>query len=248
MLGILHPVKQGSITMKHKLLPTQENSVFERLQAADMNPADFEWVEGIFYTEPEKYTLRPGKIKNECPVLRLKKQPQYYFQFEFDYSSHDYTCSPGNDCFAEKGHPCVWIGQLISVENWAGRVKNEIEAPDLWADLNKYQIAISTDVTDDGLNEIISASDAEDISSKLEILGDEIQKVYSLTSEQDRIVRSKLKYLEDAAKRSRTQDWVCIAIATFQTIMMVLVLTPEQQLQMLGIIKTTLGNFMNLIK
>lgn len=226
---------------EHKLLTSQKNQVFEIIERADLNPADFDWSK-----------IKCHRCINDEEViclfskLVLKSHPQYFFLFEMYEDGHCYTCSPGNELFEEEECPDIWEEQLVAVELWVSNLKDEIDAPDLWSDLNKYQIAISPDVADDGLNEVISASEAEIISDKLEFLGDEIKKVYNLVSEQDRFVRTKLKYLAEAAKRSRTQDWAAIALTVFQTIMCGLTLTPEQQQQLLGIIKSTFS-FMNLI-
>lgn len=233
--------------MIHVLLTTQRNSVFEHLRAAGMNPADFEWADGIFFTKSKAILTKGNSIKNECPKLRHKKYPQFYFKFEAVDSEHCFTCSPGANHFEEDGWTDTWEYQLDAVSEWAIRLKKEIDAPDLWSDLNKYQIAISPDVTDDGLNEIISASEAEVIANKLEFLCGEINKVYNLTSGQDSFVRKNFMYLADLAKRSRSKDWALAAISIFQFIGWGLTLTPEQRQQLLDSIKTTFDGFMNLI-
>ena len=246
MLGILPPVSGENITMIHKLLKTQFNDVLKTLKNAGLNPGDFEWIERVV-SKSESFLARGDSRSDKYPKLRLKRHAQYYFQFEVLGREHSCTYAPGADFFKEQECSGDWNGQLQAVYDWAVRLREEIEAPDLWMDWKKYQITVSPDVPDNVLNEVISASEAEDISKKLEMLGDQIQEVYNLTSEQDRFVRGKLNFLEDAAKRSRTVEWMFMALSVFQIIAMGLTLTPEQIQQLTGIIKTIFGNFINLI-
>lgn len=232
--------------MEHLLLPTQRNDVFETIREAGLNPGDFKWIMGVYYTQSREITTRGKRITNNCPKLQFRDS-YYFFQFELPDSQHYYTCCPGSDSFGEKGNPGRWPDQLQAVRAWAIRLKEEIEAPDSWTEMAKYQVVVSPDIPENALNEVLSVSDAEDIAGKLQIVGDEIQKLYNLTSEQDHFVRGKLNLLEDAAKRVRSKEWVCIALSIFQIIAMGLTLTPEQVQQLTDLLKTVFGSFINLI-
>ena len=97
-------LRKGDRTMRHELLKTQSNDVFNTLIECDLNPSDFEWVEGVFYTESTELLTKGNYINNTCPKLILRNNPNYYFQFELYTGSHHYTCCPGAETVEGEGH------------------------------------------------------------------------------------------------------------------------------------------------
>jgi hypothetical protein len=133
------------------------------------------------------------------------------------------------------------------VREWLGYLKREIEAPDLWAEMGKYKTSVSLALPAQLLNEPISASEAEEIAEKIEILAEKIEQQFQLTSEQDKFVRNRLNYLAEAAKRQRSSDWVHTSIGVFVTIAMSLALAPERAKELWLLFKVILGGFIHLI-
>jgi len=230
--------------MRHKLLKTQYNDVFGTLKDAELNPADFEWGEGNYRSKEYR---RGISTLTTCPILKHKDKQDYYFQFELIGNEHSYTCCPGTETIQEHDLVGSWQKQVSAVSRWSRRLKKEIESPNLWLEMGKYQLAISSDITNNIKDEAISWKDAEEIAEKLNLLGDEIDKIYSLTSEQDDFVRDKLNYLANAAKKFTYKDWVFLSLGVFQIVAWRLTLTPEQMKQLGNLIKTFLDGFIHLL-
>lgn len=244
--------------MGHELLRTQSNAVFESLCNINLNPADFEWQKSFF-----SQSLMTGfggmgggmgagafgvqQDRQTYPRLVFKKSKQFYFHFGFAPNSHTYNCCPGTNFFEEGGTTGPWEKQLEAVRNWAQQLKKEVELPNLWADLDKYQIAVLPAIHESNANTTISWSEAEDIAVKLKYLGDEINKLYSLNAEQNAFVRSKLTYLENAAKRLGWKDWIYLSLSVFQLIAMGLTLTPEQCNQLGDLVKAAFNKIIHLL-
>lgn len=211
---------------KHMLLKSQKNQVFKILQEEGLEPANFSWVE----------TTSVWGADIIISSLNYRGG-HFYFKFDFFFSKRvdDFIpktphCefSPGGELPMSHEYPDNWQLQKDCVHKWAGYLKREIEAPDLWAEMEKYKTSVSLALPEQLLNEPIPASEAEKISEQLSSLADKIEKQFELTNEQNQFVRSKLNYLADAAKRQRSMDWANTLIGVSVTIAMGLALAPDK--------------------
>lgn len=200
----------------YTLLKTQKNEVFMILRERGFEPANFSWVAHYLQV-------------SDTLVSRLNYlDGKYYFQFEM-YGEEGYCVfSPGQEMAVHSEPAPFWMGQKNSVKFWSDYLKREIDAPDLWGEMEKYKTSVSLALPEQLLNEPIPANEAEKISEQLSSLADKIEKKFELTNEQNQFVRSKLNYLAEAAKRQRSMDWAHTLIGVSVTIAMGLALAPDQ--------------------
>jgi len=224
------------------LLKTQKNEVFDILLNESLEPADFTWSQ-------ERGELLPNLL-----VSRLNyRSGHFYFKFDFALSSHGrnfvYYCifTPGGKTILHKDYPDDWTQQKEHIRSWAKRLKQEIEAPDLWQEIEKYRPTFSLVPPSKLLNEPIPAYEAEDIGESLRGLAGKIESQFKLSSEQTEFVRSKLNYLADAAKRQGRLDWVHTCIGVLITVAMGLALAPEEAGRLWQLVRNLLGKFIHLI-
>ncbi|MCJ7458379.1 MAG: hypothetical protein MUP17_05250 [candidate division Zixibacteria bacterium] len=225
---------------KHLLLKTQKNEIYKILLDTGLEPANFSWSEEAGISHPA------------LTVSRLKfRDGHFYFQFDFtDYLGtlrHYSRFSPGREKAVDDNYTDSWGAQRAYALEWARHLKREIEAPDLWQEIEKYQATFSLVPPTKLLNEPIPAYEADQIGEALRLLTGEIKKQFKLTTQQNEFVRSKLDYLADAAKRQPRLDWVHTCIGVLMTIAVGLAMAPQEASRLWQLFKNLLGKFIHLI-
>jgi hypothetical protein len=216
----------------HQLLKTQKNEVFQILQKAGLEPANFSW--DISSPTVQGWTF---------PQLNYL-EGRYYFVFALSFC----ILSPGIVELAVEHHNATsWNDRLRFFARWVQSLKKELEVPDLWAEMEKYKLSFSVTLPKRQVNEPISASEAEKISDKLSLLTNTIEQQFDLDAEHKKFVRSKLNYLAEAAKRQSSLDWVHTLIGVSVTIVLSLNLTPDKASDLWRLIKSVLSPFIHLI-
>jgi len=227
------------MVQKQVLLKTQKNEIFQILLDADLEPANFSWTE------------EPSITCHDLIVSKLKyRDGHFYFQFDFSRNKLNRYCefSPGEERAVEgEGIENSWLLQKNKVQEWAHLLKKEIDTPDLWQEIQKYQATFSLAPPAQLLNEPIPAYEAEKISNALQSLASQIEQQFELTNQQSKFVNSKLDYLAEAAKRQGHLDWIHTCIGVLITIAMALGMAPAQANRFWQLAKELLGQFIHLI-
>ncbi|HUU20400.1 MAG TPA: hypothetical protein VMW72_24845 [Sedimentisphaerales bacterium] len=222
----------------HKLLKTQKNQVLKIIYRAGLESANFFWT---------TQQIPDTSIRKIIQVPRLNYiDGENYFRFE----KYSCTFSPGvkKAVQHEAGSTSESFGgQLYYVDKWARCLKREIEAPDLWAEMEKYKTSVSLALPEQILNEPIPVYEVDEIANKLKQLADKIKEQFELTDEQNQFVHNKLNYLADAAKRQRSIDWVHTSIGVIVTMSMGLALAPDQAKRLWELMRSIVGGFIHLI-
>jgi len=226
---------------EYKLLKTQKNEVFKILREAGLEPANFSWAE----YEKTVY-LTGSRSKKTVPRLNYL-DGDYYFQFEMFDDKYHCEFSPSHEQKVQYGTLLSWATQKVIVETWAEFLKKEIEAPDLWQEIEKYRAALPLVADEQLVNEPIPAYEVEEIAEKMQLLADKIEEQFELDEEQNQFVRTKLNYLTDAAKRQPRRDWENILISVFIGIAFQLALDPTKAQQFWQLVKGIIGPFIHLI-
>jgi hypothetical protein len=124
-------------------------------------------------------------------------------------------------------YPKDWHEQEGVFRNWAACLKREIEIPDPWGRLAKYQAVLGVEPPDNVVNEPISAYEADNIRQVLTRLGERIGQELKRDGAAVALVRGKLAYPAEAARRRRSRDWVYLALGVCATIAMSLSLSAD---------------------
>jgi hypothetical protein len=218
---------------KFTLLRSQRNRVFELLQEAGLEPAEFSWAK--------------EEIAGGIVVSRLNyRDGAHYFQF----SSHELNAwcvaCPGRYRSLDYEYPKDWNEQQGVFRSWAACLKREIEVPDPWGALAKYQAVLGMEPPDNVVNEPISACEADEIRRVLVRLGERIGQELKLDGEAVALVRGKFAYLAEAARRQKSRDWVYMALGVCATLAMSLSLSADGAAALWDLVQNEVGRVAHL--
>lgn len=192
------------------LLKTQANDVLNAVTKNGLDPADFAWEVAATLT------------------LRYTPSGDYFFTFHLvDYGQHQAEYCPGEDTAYADFRGGDWEGQLSLVESWLTNLRREIEAPDLWSLLSE-QTALVDAASADSPNTPFSTVEIQKIADGLRELQAYIENTQHLDEQKHEFLESRLNYLLDATPRQGRQDWLHTAIGVLFTIVIGLVMAPEQ--------------------
>ncbi len=218
---------------KFTLLRSQRSRVFELLQEGQLEPAEFSWAK--------------EEIAGSILVSRLNhREGTYYFQF----SSHEMNAwciaCPGRYRSMDYEYPKDWQEQEGIFRNWMRFLKREIEFPDYWGEMARYQAVLGVELPDSVVNEPLPAYEADRIKRALIRLGEQIGQELKLDGETVSLVRGKFAYLAEAARRQRSRDWVYTALGVCATTAMSLSLSPQGAAVLWGLVRTEIGRVVRL--
>jgi len=218
---------------KYTLLRSQRNRVYEMLREEGLEASEFSWTKET--------------IAGTLTVSQLNfRDGTYYFQF----SSHEVNawCAvcPGQFRSLDYEYPKTWEEQEGIFKKWVHWLKREVAAPDLWGELANYTLALGIRVADEGPNEPISAGEADRIAETMNRLAAAVGQEFKLEQGERAVVRSKLDYLAEAARRQRSRDWVYTAIGVCASLAMAIYLPKEQTGALWQVFQRELGWFIQL--
>ena len=122
---------------------------------------------------------------------------------------------------------------------WLRVVKEESDAPDLWALAQQERAWLTS--TDVGANTPFTVEERRQITQHLSTIEKYAIKTYKLTGAHQAHVREQLRYLNDAAGRVGRFDWKNLAASTFLNIVLTLGLNPEKVQTLLALATQLLG-------
>lgn len=184
---------------KKLLLKTQTNEILKAIRERGLNPSEFQWTEC------------DSKHKPNLRVSSLVHRPTgYYFVFDFFRYGirHVGERSPGMDASVETERTEHWANQCEYAMEWLGLLKQELEAPDLWAAISQEtklaEVASSPDIT----NEPFTSKEQSYIITQLREVKEYLITTQNLIKEHEEVVKKRFDYLEGAVKRLGRQDWI----------------------------------------
>jgi len=215
------------------LLRSQRHRVFQMLREAGLEPADFSW---------SKQEIAGGIVVSKLSY----REGTYYFQFSWYELSSWCVLSPGRSRLLDYEHPMNWREQEASFLAWAQCLKREIETPDPWAEMAKYRIAIEAGPLETMANESISAFEAEQIAQRLPVLAETIGREFRLSDTQAAMLRGRLQYVSEAARRQKSRDWAYTTLGVCVTTAMAMSIPPRKANALWGLMKAEIGRFVPL--
>jgi hypothetical protein len=203
----------------------QKNSVLEAIQAAELSAADFKWIR----TTSDVTQSGPGRAPFQIDTL-LHGPTRYYFSFDIDHrrSSLWAVFNPGRNGARRREHAGAWGFVLGYVREWLARVKQEHEAPDLWAALRQEAELVAGAV--DGLveNTPFTEDEQRQIEAHLAEAKEYVRATQQLTPAQYESIDTRLDYLVDAAKRGMGRvDWRKILVGSFVSLVLQMVVPAD---------------------
>lgn len=219
---------------KYTLLRSQKKKVYEILQEAGLEPAEFSWSK--------------EEIAGSIIVSKLSyRDGTWYFQF-CSYELNAWSvASPGVYRSVDYEYPKNWEEQEGHFRNWAHCLKRERDTIDPWAELAKYKMVFALEGPEEMVNEPIAAVEAEQIGESLVRVCDRIVPELRLEGEQALLVRTRLGYLADAAGRQRSRDWAYTMLGICVSMAIALSLSEEMSVILWRLVESELGPFVRLV-
>jgi hypothetical protein len=117
-----------------RLLKSQKNEVFRRIQAVGLSPADFRWM-NLYEGAGERLTHLPSGFAFEfLGAVGADPNKAHWRPANGPYAVN---YSPHRDSRTVAGYWLEWDEVLSGVETWLEALKREYEAPDLWEQLHQ---------------------------------------------------------------------------------------------------------------
>jgi hypothetical protein len=223
------------IETRYTLLRSQKREVYEILVEAGLQPAEFLW--------------SSETIAGALAVSRLThRSGQHYFQFSSFEPSALCTACPGMYRTIDDHHPKDWGEQEGFLRAWAQCLKREVDTPDVWAEVAASRPALDSGCPGDLVNEPIPAVQADQIGLALARLSNALIRELSLADRRALLVRAKLVYLADAARRERSRDWMYMVAGIWASLVTALSLTEAQAARLQATAKAELGSLASLVR
>jgi hypothetical protein len=104
----------------------EKNSVLSAIQLFQFDPAEFEWVE-----------IKSEEWSQHFTVLKLVHRGTGYY---ITFGGLQIMYSPGDGRKVDgEIHEHVWDNKRRALNSWLQRLRDEVEAPDLWARSGNYR-------------------------------------------------------------------------------------------------------------
>jgi len=191
-----------------KLEKWKSNQVFEAVEAAGLNPTEFDW---------------DDSTDDIC--LRHRWSEAYFF---FIGAPGRYIARyAAGDERAVDVQKFSWEALMSSVGLWLSYIKRDVETPDLWAELQRETELLGDAWRDAVENAPFTPNERADVARQLQELRRYVQDAYSLSERQLSDLDSKIDFLVDAAARLGRKDWLVVFIGTMAGFVLVAVLPPD---------------------
>lgn len=201
----------------YTLMPSQKNEILGLIKGAGAPLIKFQ------------LSVVPSQVSENTIVSMLQYVgSDYYFIFDVRNGLPFSIFSPGPEKIVQHEYPGAWKGQRAYFGNWLGYLNREIEQPDLWAEIAKYQIPHTTETISDISDEPFSEPQITQITSALNQILVYVKSNVVLSEQQTNFVVAHFAYLENAVKRQGRRDWLYTCIGVLVTIATGLTLAPQQ--------------------
>jgi hypothetical protein len=116
-----------------------------------------------------------------------------------------------------------WAAVLTNTKAWA----KEVVLPDFWSELANFNGTFSSSQYVNMDNTPLTPTEQAEITAQLREITDYVEKTYSLSREQMKVLRERFKEAEAASKRIGRKDWLLLFSGTLLTLIISGILTPE---------------------
>jgi hypothetical protein len=201
------------------LTKTEKNAVFNWLEAAKFDPADFEWSE----TQHEEATHR-GSFSFKASTI-THRHSGYWFGFGGIYCSFVPGLRMRNEV---EEHLNDWSTKAASFHLWLHRLRQEVDAPDLWATIGQEKV-LSTAASSANLdNRPFAAAEQTLIAAKLDEIKAYLLQGQQFAAEEAETVEQEFTYLRESSERLGKKDWLNNLLGGLVGLAIGLALDPEK--------------------
>ena len=166
--------------------------------------------------------------------------------FEYEDETSRITHRPSQSSFLLEGSPLSYTVTRIVGDNpsfpigslgwaavtelvgyWAKDVKEDVDTPDLWAELQREREALTVGPYDDAENTPFTLAEQAEIAEQLRQIKNFAKVTYTLSEAQMASLDEKLDMIQAAAGRIGRKDWQILVIGVMSTLIIDRLLPPE---------------------
>ncbi len=106
--------------------------------------------------------------------------------------------------------PNYWQSLLARISTWLEEVKQDLDTPDLWAELQREGELLGAGSSVVTENTPFTADEQREIAERLKKLGEYVRVTHSLSMAQMQALQEKIDYLVTASNRFGRKDWLIL--------------------------------------
>jgi hypothetical protein len=184
------------------------NDIFKAIQAVGLDPNEFD-------------------LEDFDDKVRIKhKWSESYFIVSsmVGYYVGQYLVGDG---MAWPTNPTSWQTLMPHISRWLEDVKQDLDTPDLWAELKREAQLLGADASVVTENKAFTVDEQREIAERLKKLGEYVNATHSLSKAQMQALEKKLDYLVDASARLGRKDWLIAFIGAIFGFVFTAALAPD---------------------
>jgi hypothetical protein len=131
------------------------------------------------------------------------------------------------DSALSRPYEASWAMVPKEILRWAREVKQDVDTPDLWAELQRERQILTGARYQAVENTPFTADEQAEIAEQLRDIKEYLKKTYSLSSEQMSRVEARLDEAEAATRRMGRKDWLLLFCGVMFTVIVTDLLPPE---------------------
>jgi hypothetical protein len=171
----------------------QNNEIFKAIESVSLNPNEFEF-------------------KNSDTEALLKhKWSDSYFVIGGN-AGHYVGRHVVGDAFDRPYEEYSWQSLMWRFSRWVKEVKDDLDTPDLWAELQLDARLLGGVSGQANENTPFTSEEQKDIEQRLREVEAHVRRTYSLSEPEMEALHRKIDYLIDAAGRFGRFDWATIFV------------------------------------
>ncbi|MCB2352660.1 hypothetical protein [Clostridium estertheticum] len=221
--------------MDKSLMKTQMNDIFKMITSKGMATFSFEWVN------------LSSKYDNNVKIqVLMPKNSRYYFAFDIDGNgTWRLSFSPGTEKMEQTIACLTWRESIIHFQIWLSCLAREIDQPDLWEEINKYNFGYTKDMKED--NNSFTLSEAKRIYEGVDKVRTYLLKESAINASESKLINDKMDYLINSVERMGKKDWKNIFVGTLVNLFSTLCIDPGNQKTVIAIFTKALSGIIKLI-
>jgi hypothetical protein len=202
-------IGESTMTSPPLLRKEHKNDIFRAIQAVGLDPNEFD-------------------LEDFADGVRIKhKRSESYFIVGRDESGYYVGKSLVGDGLVWPTSPASWQTLMPRISWWLEEVKQDLDTPDLWAELKREAQLLGADSSVVTENTAFTVDEQREIARRLKELGKYVSDTYSLSQAQIQVLGEKLDYLVDASTRIGRKDWLNAFIGVILSFVLTAAFAPE---------------------
>src|SRR5688572_29043812 len=213
-----------------ELLRSQKNELFRMIEEHGLDPSDFD------------YTEHTSFLGHFSTVIRFKPEIDFHFDIQ-GVDINVFTCKPWENQAYFEGRVKDWSDLVYQFRIWLESVISEHNEDDLWSEIKTANLDFGTNPKD--TKSKFSEEEKNQIHARIDQLKSEISNL-GITSEQLKIIETKLDTLREKMDDLSQFDWKSLAIGTVINIATSILLPPDQGKAFLSLVSQIFRNLLQL--